>query len=88
LRRLVRELSSRHIRTKNLTKYRAVSSGAFLSGLVGLDLFLNFFCAGIPLLFYRVVGGIGEGLLSGQGVVVEGPRWLKARRALSVILAD
>jgi len=44
---------------KTLTTYRAVSSGAFLSGLVGLDLFLNFYCAGIPLLFYLVVGGIG-----------------------------
>jgi hypothetical protein len=44
---------------ETLTKYRIVSTGAFLSGLVGLDLFLNFFCAAIPLLFYLIVGGLG-----------------------------
>lgn len=44
---------------KTIPKYRAVSAGAFLSGLVGLDLFLNLFCTGLPLLFYLVVGGLG-----------------------------
>ena len=40
-------------------RYRAVSAGAFLSGIVGVDLLLNFFCAGFPLVIYLVVGGLG-----------------------------
>ena len=44
---------------KTIRKYRAVTAGAFLSGLVGLDLFLNLLCTGFPLVFYLVVGGVG-----------------------------
>jgi hypothetical protein len=43
----------------SIAKYRAVSAGAFLSGLVGLDLFLNFFCSNFPLIIYLAVGGLG-----------------------------
>jgi len=43
----------------NSAKYRAVSAGAFLSGVVGMDLFLNFLCSGFPLLLYLVIGGLG-----------------------------
>ena len=39
--------------------YRAVAAGAFLSGLVGLELLLTFFCAGFPLIIYLVVGALG-----------------------------
>ncbi len=40
-------------------KFRAVSAGAVLSGLVALDLFLSLFCARFPLILYLVVGGFG-----------------------------
>ena len=42
-----------------VTVYRIVTAGALLSGLVALDLFLNFFCEDLPLLFYIILGGIG-----------------------------
>ena len=45
-----------------LTRYRAVSAGAFLSGIVGLDLFLNFFCGGLPLVIFLFVGTLGAWL--------------------------
>ncbi len=42
-----------------IARYRAVSAGAFLAGMVGMDLFLNFFCVGFALVIYLVVGGLG-----------------------------
>lgn len=40
-------------------KIRLVAAGAFVSGLVATDLFLNFFCSFWPLLFYLVAAGLG-----------------------------
>jgi hypothetical protein len=40
-------------------KFRAVSTGAVLSGLVALDLFFSLFCARFPLILYLLVGGFG-----------------------------
>ena len=39
----------------SIARFRAVSAGAFLAGIVALDLFLNFFSAGFPLVIYLVV---------------------------------
>ena len=73
----------------NIAKYRAVSAGAFLSGLVGMDLFFNFFCAGFPLLIYLVVGGLGAWIggarharLSRAGGNARFVRWLGVFLAL------
>ena len=69
--------------------YRIVTAGAFLSGLVALDLFLNFFCGDLPLLFYLVLGGVGAGLgglakrfLSGRSAVAAVARWTGVLLAL------
>jgi hypothetical protein len=43
----------------NIGKFRTVSAGAFLSGIVALDLVLNLLCSGFPLIIYLVVGGLG-----------------------------
>lgn len=40
-------------------KIRLVAAGAFVSGLVATDLFLNFFCSFWPLLFYLAAAGLG-----------------------------
>jgi hypothetical protein len=42
-----------------LYKVRLVSAGAFLSGLVATDLFLNFFCSSWPLLLYLAAACLG-----------------------------
>ena len=42
-----------------VAKYRAVSAAAFVSVLVGMDLFFSLLCSGFPLLFYLVLGGLG-----------------------------
>jgi len=49
------------MKLENITRYRMVTAAAFLSGLVALDLFFSLFCAGFPLLFYLVAGGLGYG---------------------------
>ena len=63
---------------KAITKYRVVSAAAFLSGIVALDLYLVFFCAGFPLVIYLIVAGLGASLggvfyrrLSGKGGVAK-----------------
>ena len=43
----------------NIARFRTVSAGAFLSGIIALDLFLSLFCSGFPLIIYLVVGGLG-----------------------------
>ena len=48
-------MSSKH----EINRYRAVASGAFLSGIVGIDLLLNFVCAGLPLVIYLAVAASG-----------------------------
>ena len=40
-------------------KIRLLWAGAFVSGLVAVDLFLNFFCGSWPLVVYLAVGGLG-----------------------------
>jgi len=74
---------------KPIWKYRAVTTGAFLSGLVGFDLFLNFFCAGFPLLFYLIAGGLGAWVggvlhrrLSSTNPAAKFVRWMGVSLAL------
>ena len=44
---------------RTLRRVRFVSAGAFVSVLVAIDLFLNFFCGSWPLVAYLAVGGLG-----------------------------
>jgi hypothetical protein len=72
----------------DIIRYRAVSAGACLSVLVGLDLFLNLFCAGFPLIVYLVVAALGAWLggalyhpLSRDSGGAQFMRWLGATLA-------